>query len=66
MTCMKAQRSSKFCQIGSPRAELGALERLQQSRYTYNREKGVATFFSAVFDRIFLILTGNSDIHKSL
>ena len=31
MTCMGAQRSSKFSQIGQPTAELAALERLKKS-----------------------------------
>ena len=43
-TCMKARRSSRFGQIGPPRAELSALERLTKSPYTYNRENGDATF----------------------
>ena len=62
---MKTRRSSKFGQIGPLRAELSALERLTKSPYTYNRENGVATFFSC-FDRIFFILTGKDDIHTSL
>ena len=41
---MKARRSSKFAQIGPPMAELGALERLKKSPYTYNGGNGVATF----------------------
>ena len=31
MTCMRAQRSSKFSQSGQPTAELAALERLKKS-----------------------------------
>ena len=42
---MKAKRSSKFFQIGPPTTELGALERLKISPYTYNGENGVATFY---------------------
>ena len=50
MTCMGARRSSKFSQIRPPTAELGALERLKKSPWTYNGENGVATF-----SRLFLI-----------
>ena len=57
---MKARRSSKFVQIGPPTTELGVLERLKISPYTYNGKNGVATFYRTVF-----ILTGNDDIHKN-
>ena len=50
MTCMRAQRSSNFCQIGPPTAELAALERLKKSQKTYRWKNGVATF-----SRMFLI-----------
>ena len=65
MTCMGARRSSKFNQIRLPTAELAALERLKKSPCTYNGKNGVATFFSAVFDRIHFILAGNDDLHES-
>ena len=58
--------SSKFSQIQPPTAELAALERQKKSPETYNGKKGVATFFSAVLDRIHFILAGNDDIHESL
>ena len=44
MTCMGAQRSLKFSQIGQPTAELAALERLKKSPLTHNGKNGVATF----------------------
>ena len=44
MTCMRAQRSSKFGQIRPPTAELAAPERLKKSPQTYNGKNGVATF----------------------
>ena len=50
MTCMGAQRSSKFSQIGTPTAELATLERLKKSPLTYNGKNGVVTF-----SRLFLI-----------
>ena len=43
---MKARRSSLFAQVGPPTAELGALERLKKSQYTYNGEYGVDTILS--------------------
>ena len=58
--------SSKFSQIGPLTAELAALERLKKSPYTYNGKNGVATFFSAVLDRIHFMLAGYDDIHESL
>ena len=44
MTCMRAWRSSNFCQIRPLTAELAALERVKKSPYTYNGKNGVATF----------------------
>ena len=44
----KSWRSSKFGQIGTPTAELGALECLKESPYIHNGENDVSTFFSAV------------------
>ena len=61
-TCMKARRISKFAQIGQPTAELCALKRLKKK---IPMENGVSTF-SAIFDLVFFVLTGNNDIHKSL
>ena len=43
-TRIKARSISKFAQIGQPTSELGALERLKKSQYTYNGENGVVTF----------------------
>ena len=63
MTCVGAQRSSEFRQIGPPTAELAALERLKKSPKTYNGKNGVATFFSAILDQIHFILAGYNDIH---
>ena len=42
---MKARGSSKFGEILRPTAELGVLERLTNSPYTYNGGNAVATFF---------------------
>ena len=54
MTCMGAQRSSKFNQIQPLTAELAVLELL------------LGIFCSAVLDQIHFILAGNDDIHESL
>ena len=44
MACMRARRSSNFCQIRQLTAELAALERVKKSPNTYNGKNGVATF----------------------
>ena len=56
MTCMRARRSSKFCQIRPPTAELAALERLEKNHYTYNGKNGVATFSQLLLIRSFSYL----------
>ena len=66
MTCMRAQRSSKFSQIGQPTAELAALERLKKIPIYLQWEKRCCHFFSAVLDQIRFILACNDDIHESL
>ena len=65
MTCMRAQRSLNFCQIGPPTAELAALERLKKSQKT-SLEKRCCHFFSDVLDRIYFILAGNDHIRETL
>ena len=60
MTCMRAQRISKFGQIHLLTMELVALERLKKSPKPYS------CFFWAVLDRIHIILAGNEEVHESL
>ena len=64
MTCMGAQRSSKFSQIEPRTAELAALESLKKPHRQW--EKWCCHFFSAVLDWIHFILADNDDIHESL
>ena len=66
MTCMRAQRSSKFGQIRLLTAELDALERLKKIPIDLQWEKWCYHFFSAILDQILFILAGNDDIHESL
>ena len=56
--------SLNFSLIGPPTAELAALERLK--KFPYIMGKGCLHFFSAVLDRILLILAGNDNLHESL
>ena len=65
MTCMRARRSSIFCQMGLLTAELAALERLHKP-HRLIMGKLVLPIFSAILDQILFILAGNDDIHKSL
>ena len=65
MTCMRAQTSSNFGQIGPPTSELAALEPLKNP-HRLIMGKRCLHFFSAVLRRILFILAGNDNIHASL
>ena len=63
---MISRRSLNFGQNGPGTVKLSALERLRNTPKDLQLGKRRCHFFSAVFDRILLILAGNNDIHKSL
>ena len=63
---MRARKSSNFCLIGPPTAELAALERLKKIPIGVLWEKRCLLFFSAVLDRILFMLAGNDNTHESL
>ena len=62
-TTIISRTSSHFGQIRPRTAELAALERLKKIPYTYNGRNLVSSF---IFDRIFFIIAGKEDNHKSL
>ena len=64
MACMRARRSSKFCQIRLLTAESAALERLK--KVSIDMGKWCCHFLSAILGQILFILTGNDDIQKNL
>ena len=53
---MKSRGSLKFGQIGAPIAELGALEHMKKSSYTYSGGNGVAAFSQLFLVRYFSYL----------
>ena len=57
---------SKLGSIRGSTYELGALERLGKSPYTYNMEKCCDHSSIFIFQWIFLVLAGNKVSHKSL
>ena len=60
MTCMRAWMSSKFGGIRLRTTELAALECMKKVR-----GKRCHHIFSAIFDWILFIFSGNEDMHKS-
>ena len=63
-TSITSRMSSKFGQIGLRTAELAALERIKKSHRLIMGKR--YHIFSAIFDWIFFIYTGNEDMYRSL
>ena len=65
MTCMRAWMSSKFGGIRPRTTGLAALEHMKKSPIDLLWGKRCHHIFSAIFDWILFIFSGNEDMHKS-
>ena len=65
MTCMRAWMSLKFDRIRPRTTELAALERMKKKSHRLIMKNDVI-IFSAFFDWILLIFSGNEDMQKRL